>query len=111
MIRTDPAKINPSLLAPSPRAACYHGVCVYHQIKVRKTYSETDLELIQWSWKLKNDSLASIMTEEELGPGNLLKVVRCTQKKCVIRRSCRKLGLPCTSLHRECHGLPCNNSE
>ena len=55
MVRTDCAKINPSLLPLSPRAAYYHGLHMYHQIKVWKVLSETHLEPIQWRWKLKND--------------------------------------------------------
>ena len=61
MVRTDRAKINPSLLPPSPRASYYHGLRVYHQIIRWKALSDTDLEQIQWDWKL-NDSFVLIMT-------------------------------------------------
>ena len=36
MARADCAKINPSLLPPSLRAAYYHGLRVQHQIKVSR---------------------------------------------------------------------------
>ena len=49
MVFTDRAKIDQSLLPPSPRAAYYHGIRVYHQMKVWKALSDTDLEPIQWS--------------------------------------------------------------
>ena len=52
MVRTDRPRIIPSLLRPSPRAACYHGLRVYHQIEVWKALIETDLEPIQWGWEL-----------------------------------------------------------
>ena len=47
MVRTDRPKIDPSLLPPSPGAAYYHGLYVYHQIKVWKALSDTYLEPIQ----------------------------------------------------------------
>ena len=112
MVRTDRARIDLSLLPPSPRAAHYHGLRVHHQIKVWKTLSDTYLGPIQWGWKRRNDSFVPIMTDQEPGPSDLLKIVRCTCKemrdKCC---SCRKAGLTCTSLCKECHGLFCNNSE
>ena len=112
MIRTDRSKIDPSLLPPSPRAAYYHGLRVYHQIKVWKDLSEIDLEPKQWDWKLSNDMFIPIKTDNEPGPSDLLKIVRCTCKEmCDKRCSCKKAGLSCTSSCKECHGLFCNNSE
>ena len=85
---------------------------MYHQIKVWKALSETDLEPTQWGWKLRNDSFVPIMKDEEPGSSDLLKIVRCTCKEmCDKRCSCRKAGLTCTSSYKECHGLICNNSE
>ena len=112
MVRTDRARIDSSLLPQSPRPAYYHGLHVYHQIKVWKALSETDLEPTQWGWKLRNDSFVPIMKDEEPGSSDLLKIVRCTCKEmCDKRCSCRKAGLTCTSSYKECHGLICNNSE
>ena len=112
IVRTDHARIDPSLLPLSPRAAYYHGLLVYHQIKVWKGLSDTDLEPIQWDWKLRNDSFVAIMTDQESGPSDLLKIVRCTCKEmCDKRCSCSKVGLTCTSSCKECHGLLCNNPE
>ena len=53
IVRTDGASIGSLLLPPSTRAAYYHGLSVYHQIKVWKALSDTDLEPIQWGWKLR----------------------------------------------------------
>ena len=112
MVRTDRARIDPSLLLPSPRAAYYHGLRVYHQIKARKALSDTDLEPIQWGEKLRNDLFVPIITDHEPGSSGLLKIVRCTCKEmCDKRCSCRKAGLIYTSSCKECHGLFCNNSE
>ena len=112
MVRTDRARIDSSLLPQSPRAAYYHGLHEYHQIKVWKALSETDLEPTQWGWKLRNESFVPIMRDQEPGSSDLLKVVRCTCKEmCDKRCSCRKAGLRCTSSCKESHGLICNNSE
>ena len=52
------------------------------------------------------------MTDEEPGPSDPLKIVRCICKEmCDKRCSCRKAGVTCTSSYKECHGLFCNNSE
>ena len=112
MVRTDRTKIDPSLLPPSPRTTYYYGIRVYYQIKVWKALSDTDLEPIHWGWKLRNDSFVPIMTDEEPGPSDLLKIVRCTCREMSDKRcSCRKAGLTCTSSCKECRGLFCNNSE
>ena len=68
MVRKDRARINPSLLPSSSRAAYYHGLRVYLQIKVWKALSDTDLEPIQWGWKLRNYSFVPIMADQEPGP-------------------------------------------
>ena len=44
MLRKDSAKIDPSLLPPSPRAAYYYGLHMYYKIKVWKAFSDADLE-------------------------------------------------------------------
>ena len=107
MIRKDRAKIDPSLLPPSPIAAYYHGLGVYYQIKVWKNLKDTDLEPTQWGEKLRN--FLPIMTDEEAGPSEILKIIRCSCKEsCDKRYSCRKAGISCTSLCKECHGLFCN---
>ena len=109
MCRTNCAKIHPSLLPPSPRVAYYHGLCVYHQIKVWKALSDTDLQPIQWIWKLRNDSF---MADEEPGPSEFLKIAQCTCKEmCDKRCSRRKSGLTCTPWYKEFHGLFFNNSQ
>ena len=112
MLRKDSAKIDPSLLPPSPRAAYYHGLHMYYKIKVWKAFSDTDLEPVHQGWKLRSDSFVPIMTDVEPGPSDLLKIVRCTCKEmCDKRCSCRKAGLTRTSSCKECHGLFCYNSE
>ena len=53
------------------------------------------------------------MTDIEAGPTDLLKVIRCGCKgmcdncKC----KCRKTGLQCTYLCKECHSTSCTNTD
>ena len=42
MVVSDRSKVDPALLPPSPRAAFYHSLRVYHQIAVWKGLSDVD---------------------------------------------------------------------
>ena len=75
MVGKDRTKIDPSLLPLSPRAAYYHGLRVYYQIRVWEALGDTDLEPIQWGWKLRNNLFFQIITDEKPGPSDLLKIV------------------------------------
>ena len=98
MVMSNRWKIDPSLLPPSPRAAHFHGLRVYHQLKVRIGLHNMDLEPCKWGWKMKDDCFTPIMTDSEPGPTNLLKIVRCSCKNlCDKRCSCRKAGLKCST--------------
>ena len=52
-----------------------------------------------------------IMTDIEAGPTDLLKVIRFSCKgTCGNSCSCRKAGLNCASICKECHGITCINA-
>ena len=42
MIAADRSKVDPALLPPSPRAAFYHGLRVYHQIQIWKQFRDVE---------------------------------------------------------------------
>ena len=112
MINSDRAHIGPSVLPPSPRAAYYHGLRVYHQVRIWRCLSEIDLDPLNWGWKLNGFMYSPIATDENTGPEDILKVVRCGCKNsCSSRCSCRKMGLHCTSSCATCHGINCTNIE
>ena len=50
MVSKPKIDIDPSGLPPSPRAAYYHGLRVYHQIMVWKKLSPIDLDPLSWGW-------------------------------------------------------------
>ena len=113
MVLSTRANVDPSTLPPSPRAAYFHGLRVYHQVKVWRELKDSDDTPLHWGWKLQGQSMVPIMTDEEAGPPDLLKVIRCGCKgECDTNRcTCRKAGLNCTSYCMECHGTSCTNSK
>ena len=105
MVTSDCSAIDPSLLPPSPRVAFYHGLRVYHQVKVWRDLRDSDYMPLDWAF-------IPIMTDEEVGPEDLLKVIPCDCKLSCDSNRCtrRKAGLCCTSSCKECHGSLCNNT-
>jgi len=112
IILSDKSRIDPTTLPPSPRAAFFHGLRVYHQMKVWRHLSECDIEPLKWGWKIADDNFVGITTDKEAGPQDLLKIIRCSCKgSCDKRCSCGKAGLECSSYCKECGGVSCNNSK
>ena len=66
---------------------------------------------MNWGWEMENGKFSPIMTDNEAGPPDILKVIRCgCEGTCGKRCSCRKAGLKCTSLCKECNGIICTNA-
>ena len=77
MVLSNRAVIDPSILPPSSRAAYYHGLRVYHQMKVWRQLRDSDLMPLKLGWQKIGESLSPIMKDIEAGPTDLLKVIRC----------------------------------
>ena len=112
MVKSDCSAIDSCLLPLSPRAVFYHGLRVYHQVKVWRDFRDSDYMPLDWGWKKDGQSFIPIMTDEEAGLEDLLKVIRCGCKgSCDSNRcTCRKAGLCCTWSCKECHGSLCDNT-
>lgn len=111
MILSSRSNIDPSILPPSPRAAFYHGLRVYHQLQIWLQLLDTDFEPLNWGWEMKNNVFAPIMTDKEPGPQDLMKMIRCNCKEsCDKRCSCKKAGLNCSISCGECLGTYCTNA-
>ena len=111
MIAKDRLVIDPSSLPPSPRAAFYHGLRVYHHINVWRNLLNNDFNPLHWGWRLNGTAYVPIMTYQAAGPEEILKLIRCGCKvKCGKTCSCVKVGLKCTHLCGECNGVTCDNS-
>ena len=67
---------------------------------------DSDYMPFDLGWKKDRQSFIPIMTDEEAGPEDLLKVIHCGCKwSCDSNRcTCRKAWLCCTSSCKECHG-------
>ena len=111
--------IKPSTMAPTERTAFYHGLSIHLQIITWKVLDNTEIELMpdEWGWYWKGNQLFPIMTNLDVAPESLLKVIRCrckstSQNQCGTNLcSCRKHGLKCVSTCGECFGESCENKE
>ena len=111
MISRDRSSIDPSYLPPSPRAAYFHGLRVYHQVLVWRSLLDNDVNPQNWGWERKGEKLRPVMTDIAAGPQDILKVIRCSCKlNCGKNCSCVKVGLNCTHLCKECQGVSCTNT-
>lgn len=73
-------------------------------------FSGNELNPLDWGWQKKNDSLEPIKMLNDPAPQKLLHTISCKCKKgCLGNCSCRKSGLQCTVLCKECEGRSCEN--
>ena len=104
-------QIEPSTLPPTKAACFQHSLRVFHQVQTWK-FIDTDLLPTDWGWELKDDDMLwPIYTNKPLAPDDLLKIIRCGCKgDCNTNRCvCRKNGLACSDICKECRGLTCSN--
>ena len=73
--------------------------------------------VLESGWKMGEEIIEPIKTNEEPAPEEMIAHVRCKcdpalQKPCNSRScSCFKYGLKCVDACKNCHGVSCNNSE
>ena len=79
--------IEPQSLPPTEIAAYFHSLLVHLQVMQWKELSLTCLEPTEWGWKLEQDHLMPIPTDQDAAPPSLLNFVYLC--------SCRKSGLWC----------------
>ena len=112
---TQCAKVEPSELPPTKRAAYYHALRVHLQVAQWASLNLHCLNPLDWGWKLENDALVPIKTDLEPAPECLLNFIRCncqpsTKYPCKgLNCSCRKHGLECVAACGNCHGELCMN--
>ena len=112
LVASDWSNIDPALLPPTPRAAYFHGLRVYHQVQVWECLSKRDMEPEKWGWKFDGVSYKPIMTDMPAGPDDILRIIKCGCKSpCGSNCSCRKSGLKCSLHCKECHGTTCSNQQ
>ena len=114
-------KIEPEKIAPTERAAVFHGLRVHFQIinckLLMDTEEEFQIKAEDWGWKVKDSRMYPIKTDQAIAPESLLKLIRCNCKsksklQCTTNLCfCRKHVLTCISSCGECHSELCDNRE
>ena len=74
--------LQPEKMPPINRAAFFHGLRAHHQIVIWKMVNDKNVILGKkaWGWFLSEDVISPIITDNDVAPKSLLKVVRCTCK-------------------------------
>lgn len=99
---------NLACLPPTDAAARQHSLRVYFQVQVWKN---NVLNPQQWGWKTTKHGLLPNPTDQPAAPQELLNKISCTcGKGCRATCSCRKAGIKCSIICRQCKGHTCTNS-
>ena len=102
-------------LPPTERAAYFHSLRVYDQVREWNTLEENNGVATEWGWKIEDNSLRPIQTDEAPAPDEILNVVHCN---CLIggknlcggsRCSCVANGVKCVPACGNCRGSECLN--
>ena len=67
IVKKTKKKVNLAILTPSPRAAFFHSLWLYLQMKKWKNLNKKEVERIKWGWEVKNGMCYLVMTECFLG--------------------------------------------
>lgn len=107
------AKVKPNFafetLPPSEGAAKEHAFRTYYQLQL--WLGNINLNPTQWGWKVVNNHLVPIGSQDPPMPENLLKQISCGCKTGCNTNSCtcRKHGLECSELCANCSDGACSN--
>ena len=101
-------------LPPSPKAAFFHSLLVYLQMKTWKNLDKRETETAMWVREVENGMCYPVMTDMLPEPDSILKFIRCncktgTNVACHKRSSCRKNGLFCVMVCDQYHREECSN--
>jgi len=104
--------VEPQSLPPTSGSSKYHSLRVYYQVMEWKDAC-INMRPEDFGWNVADGRYLPIQTDQPAAPSELLDVICCSCKKdCTTRRcTCRKYGLPCTNVCRECRGVSCTNSQ
>lgn len=74
--------ISPEKLPPTERAAYFHGLRAHYQVMLWSLIDDFELDAIDWGWKLHDGVITPVMTDKDIAPEALTKVIRCNCKVC-----------------------------
>ena len=97
-------------LLPTESATKLHCRRAYYQVMVWAG-KEEDMDPRNWEWNLQDNRLVPLMSTMNAAPDNLLKIIHCNcSTACkILRCSCRRYGLPCTTVCGPCQIEECDN--
>lgn len=99
---------NLASLPPSSDLACLHSFRVYLQMQM--WYMVTKYLYYSKGWRHCKTGLFPIPMQKDPAPQELLKLISCKcVKGCQNSCSCRKTGLHCSLLCKNCEGRSCSN--
>ena len=90
-------------------AAQQHILRVYFQVEVWK--GESDLNALDWGWKMTHRGVMPIEMTKKIAPDELLKIIKCGCKTDCSHTNCtcKEFRVPCTNLCTSCRGVSCLN--
>ena len=102
--------VTPERLPPTESATKLHCCRVYYQIMVWMGMEE-GMDPMKWGWKLLDNRFVPLMSRMNAAPDSLLQVIHCNcSTACkTLRCSCRRYGLPCTTVCGPCQLEGCDN--
>ena len=95
-------------LLPTESATKLHFRRAYYQVWAGK---EEGMDPRNWGWNLQDNQLVPLMSTMNAAPENLLKIIHCNcSTACkTLHCSCRRYGLPCTTVCGLCQIEECDN--
>ncbi|KAG1684201.1 hypothetical protein GQR58_009491 [Nymphon striatum] len=104
------AFVTPERLPPTSAACKFHSLRTYYQVMEWMGLC-CGMEPTEWGWKVEGGKLVPVMTDKSPAPDILLQMIHCNcSGGCkILRCSCRKHGLECTSACGHCQDSNCDN--
>lgn len=107
--QSDEKSFDLALLPPTSDAAAQHSYRVYLQVQ---QWRGNEVDPTDWGWIRKGDLLIPVCMTKDPAPPKLLSIISCYCKSnCTVKCECRRSGLNCSAMCRECQGLLCMNCE
>jgi len=106
-----------SRLPPTENAAKYHLLRVHLQSYIWRNLHLPSLDPLQWGWQVIEGRYQPIFTDMHPAPETLLQLIKCacktsTEEPCnTMKCTCRRYGLPCSIVCKNCCGKDCTNNE
>ena len=117
LLATSSVRLRPERLPSTANAASLPPLPLsFHcQVAQWKSLSTSAVDPLMWGWYKQSDRFWPIATDLEAAPDDLRRIVKCsckagTDRSCLTQTcSCKRHGLPCIPVCKNCHGVDCEN--